>query len=273
MMNRNYQWTAGVWVVFAAMLTGCNSRDWPPQWGPVQELVKAAVDKGELDLKDHDKNMTDQHRLMSPEVAAKIDALRENFTKKVEENREKWDAEVTRIDALHTKAVAQITRTIARLAGVEGLLPKIEGKAEAAKDQATSAANSAAVADAAAAEAKDNVDEVRAALASLTTNLRDRLAGASAETFKNLEKLRDDDAAFRQALKDDLELTPAQIEELKGMTPNQILAMLAAAGGAAGIGVAGGKGGKSRSHLDIEKLKDTMASISGKIERMRPPKS
>ena len=99
----------------------------------------------------------------------------------------------------------------------------------------------------------------------------DAVEGHTKETFDKLSALRDDDQEFRRVLQQDLQLTSAEMEGLKGMSTEQILALLAAAGGAAGIGVAGGRGGKSRATPEIEKLRESVSGITASIERMKKP--
>ena len=231
----------------------------------------------------HDENMTGQHKAMSPEAAAAIDALRKEF-------EDKSAALQKRADDIHSSLgenAGELIKMGLKLASRFAGLPdgaSIAGLLTETVDTKTGELNNVMLASfkevntdileeakTRSAELNSMNRELEARLMQLSEKTRSNLASTTADTRAKLESLVNDRQQFDDVLRDELKLTSAEIEGLKGMTTNEILALIAAAGGAAGIGIAGGRGGKSRSHGDIEKLKDSIGRLTADIERAKPP--
>ena len=118
-----------------------------------------------------------------------------------------------------------------------------------------------------------DIAEAEENLASLSEGTQEKLLAANADTVARLDKLRDDGAAFRAELKKSLSLSVGELKELEGMSVNEIMAILGLGGAAAGIGVAGGRTGKSRSHQEVEKVKATIAKLLADVERQKQPRA
>lgn len=282
MMIKKEYWTALPVVGCMVMLAGCNKVIEAfayPSIADVKDFARLEAER----LEDHDTNMTEQHKKMHPDAATEIDKLKAEFDAKLQAN-------VKKTQAIEGTVTGIIKDAAARFAGlpaggsVEGFVSKLVGtetdKVRAKTEEVRTAmlVNFKDVNEDIVDESKARVAEIvkmerdlKARLDQLTEETRTKLASTTKETFNKLEGLKDDRAAFERTLRDELKLTPAQIEELKGMTTEQILALIAAAGGAAGIGVAGSRGGKSRSHAEIERLKDSVSRLTANIERAKPP--
>lgn len=231
----------------------------------------------------HDENMTGQHKAMSPEAAAAIDALRKEFEDKsaaLQKQADDTHSSVGENAGELIKIGLKLARRFTDLpdgASIAGVLTdtvdtktgKLKNVMLASfKEVNTGILEKAKIRSA---ELNSMNKELKARLMQLSEKMRSTFASATEETRAKLESFVNDRQQFDRSLRDELKLTPAEMEGLKGMTTNGILALIAAAGGAAGIGIAGGRGGKSRSHGDIEKLKDSMARLTADIERSKPP--
>lgn len=209
-------------VLAGPLYLGCDMGMLPPSTALVEKMAR--IEAARLD--EHDANITEQHKIQTPELAAELDAQRALFAQRMEE----FDNQLAQARAVQDKAWQQIIKTVADVAGLPAIVAdKLMPEIDAVNDEAKEAATATALV---------------------------------AVKLENLVKL-----------KEELQLTPAELEALKGMTTGEILALLASAVGAAGLGIAGGKSGKSRSQPDIEKLKDSVSGITAEIERMKPPKA
>lgn len=253
-------------------MTACD----PGLMYPNVRYVESLAKNENMRLVEHDKNMTEQHKIQTPQFAAELDAQRELFTQRMGE----LDKQLAAARAEQDKAWAEIfenggdiVKAGLQIAGVPSvvtdmLMPKID----AAKTEADVAMNKAMLVGAkvdnvaeAVGNATNKFDEIQKALAELSKETRDKFASATQETFNELTALRTDDAKFRSVLQERLQLTNAEMEGLKGMSTEQILAMLAAAGGATMAGGALGKTGKSRGQADIDALKDELSELKGRV--------
>ena len=99
----------------------------------------------------------------------------------------------------------------------------------------------------------------------LSEELRGKLAAISTETQDKLKAAKDDRKEFERILMEEGKLTPEQIENLKGFTTEQILALIAAATGAAGAGAMASRGGKSRSQPEIDELYDKIGDLTTRL--------
>lgn len=260
-MSMKCQWFAGSLAMAAGLMVGCQADMLYPTLGDVKQFDQIASAR----LDRHDEGMTQQHEIMHPKVAEKIRAIREETSAEFKV----LDDKVKQIESNLLPLIKQAAILAAQMAGLpDSLTNSIMGKVGPRIDVVGTAATSAMHA---ATTAGSDATDVKTRLAELKKDLRDKLATATAATVKSLEDAEGNRKEFDELLRKELKLTPAQMESLSGMTTEQILALIAAAGGAAGIGVVGGRGGKSRSHEDIEKLKQALARLTADIERQKPP--
>lgn len=152
-----------------------------------------------------------------------------------------------------------------------------EAKSDAsrARDVATEAKTDAASAESEAdrlitelAITKTELEAAKAKLATFDADTRDKLRKLTEDQIREIAELKNDRAKFDQKLEEVLKnakLTPEQIkdflEQTKGMSTQEIVAILAAAAGAAGVGGALGRTGKSRAQPDIDALKERVSDL------------
>lgn len=101
---------------------------------------------------------------------------------------------------------------------------------------------------------------------SLSTSLQEKLGKVPESLIADLTKLKADDAAFREKLQRELQLTDAEMESLKGVTTEQILGLLIAASAATGAGRYLTTHGPSREHDDIRNLRTDLTVLSKILE-------
>ena len=99
---------------------------------------------------------------------------------------------------------------------------------------------------------------------SLSTSMQEKLSQVPESVIQDLTKLKADDEAFRDKLQRELQITDAQMESLKGLSTEEILGLLAAAGVATGAGGALAKTGKSRGSAEIENLRKDILELKYK---------
>jgi hypothetical protein len=140
--------------------------------------------------------------------------------------------------------------------------------ATAAKTDAAGATNRIANLDSQIKSTNQQLDDTRKAFAKLDTDTQSKLGEISKDQLARLESLRNDRAKFEEEFRKELSelgLTTAQIkgleEKTKGLSTEQIIGLLVAAG----AGGALGKTGKSRAQPEIEKLKDKIGEIDKQI--------
>lgn len=100
----------------------------------------------------------------------------------------------------------------------------------------------------------------------LSTTMQEKLSEVPESVIADLTKLKADDEAFREQFQREVQLTDAEMESLKGMSTEQLLSLLAAAGVAAGAGGALGKTGKSRGYREIDKLRESLTELKREIK-------
>lgn len=214
-------------------------------------------------VKDNYESLSEQHKKMHPEAAADIDKLKAEYAAKFEKLQE-------RNDNIHS-AVGEVVRELAsRFANlapggsvasyVAGVVVTASDKAEAKTDKVATDAKDART------TMKTDAEKARTAMLASFTTVR-------ADTFAKLDSLKEDRAAFEQTLRDEVKLTPEQLENLNGMTTEQIMAMIAAAVGAAGAGGVLAKTGKSRSHGAIDKINERLDTITTDAALEKPSPS
>lgn len=101
---------------------------------------------------------------------------------------------------------------------------------------------------------------------SLSTSMQEKLSQVPESVIQDLTKLKADDEAFRDKLQRELQITDAQMESLKGLSTEEILGLLAAAGAATGAGGALAKTGKSRGAGEIDALRRELAKVEGRLD-------
>ncbi len=78
-------------------------------------------------------------------------------------------------------------------------------------------------------------------LESLDPATQEKLSNVPENVIVELTKLKADDAAFREQFQRELQLTNEQMESMKGLTTDKLIALLVAAGAATGVGGLTGK--------------------------------
>lgn len=113
--------------------------------------------------------------------------------------------------------------------------------------------------------------EMETKFSDLVQETRIQFAETSDNLLTNLAKLKGDSDAFQLNLRADLTITDAELDAMTGMTPEQILALLLAAGGAAMVGMVGARTGKSRAHNEIKflmkKMEELLSTAPAQINR------
>ncbi|RJP30769.1 MAG: hypothetical protein C4547_16365 [Phycisphaerales bacterium] len=112
--------------------------------------------------------------------------------------------------------------------------------------------------------------KVQEALNALAASLTDRLAAAGDQTDARLAALRAEVDSWRRSLLEELKLSPDQIERLQGMTTEQIIALIAAALGSAGLGIVSGRTGTSRAEPRLEKLESKVSTLAEEVKLRTP---
>jgi hypothetical protein len=145
-----------------------------------------------------------------------------------------------------------------------------------AKEESKSAAKKA---DALAAELginKVQLEAARKTLEQLDSDTKVKLQNVSADQIRELAKLKDDREKFNDEFRKTLEalkLDQKQIaniqEKTKGMSTQEILAILAAAGTAGAAGIASARTGKSRSQPEIDALKSKVTELDHTTEKKK----
>ena len=97
--------------------------------------------------------------------------------------------------------------------------------------------------------------------ADLSKELQGKLANVDVQAATALAGATGDRARFEQLLKDQVKLTESEIAQLSGMSTDDIMALIIAAGGATFAGGALGKTGKSRGQVDIERLREQIEEM------------
>lgn len=228
-------------AVSVVLLSGCSQAMTDSFFAPSVVEVKKLHQETRTLVKAHDTNMTSQHQAMSPEVAAEIGVLKEAFDDKVVLINARADEVHSKVGALVVALAEKFGLGGSFVSWVNDLVGEEIGGVEEKVDGL-----------------RDDVEVVENRLAELQT----RLATVSAEGVRELELLKGDRDAFLVKLESVAELTAADMEELKGLSTESIMAMLLAAAGAAGAGGLLGKTGKSRGTGEIEKLKDRLDGIT-----------
>lgn len=266
MIQRSW-WAVCVLVGGTIVASGCSQKSmdafFAASVADQREFTKLVID----DIDKHDVNMSTQHKKMHPEAEAEINASRAQFEKDLAKIR----ADVDNVHSSVGTIIGDVQNNLLRLAGIPtgGTVKDVMVAGDKVINDGLVKQREALLANIAAME-KELTAAAKEQLEKLDDETKAKFAGVSDETGKKLMLLRGDQEKFNAALRDELQLTPAQKEQLNGMTTEQILALIAAAGGAAGVGLVGGRSGKSRGALDIEKLKENAAAMKADIERWKP---
>lgn len=219
-----------------------------PLFGDMQKVSDAGLKA----LDKHDDAMAKQHADMSPEVAEKIRASRAQSAAEIARLRE----DVKIMEPLLASVNEETVRLVAGLAGVPDsvtnavlnagnkMRKEVDEKIEKSSVQITA-----------------DIRSIETLLAKLSSETTAKLGSLTEDNIAKLATLTNNDEAFRRELQAAAKLTNAEMAGLKGMSAEEIMLMLGAAGAATAAGGALGKTGKSRSHDDIEKLKDLIAKL------------
>jgi hypothetical protein len=100
---------------------------------------------------------------------------------------------------------------------------------------------------------------------SLSDTMKEQLGEVPPSVLLELEKLKGNNAAFRDMFQQKMQFTDEEMKSLEGMSTNELLTMLMLATGAAGAGGVFGKTGKSRSAAEVAKLTDNVNKLEGRV--------
>lgn len=263
-----------VGAALVALLAGCTAANTFPT---VQDVKDFAKEERET-IKALEIDLTKQHLAQHPEASGAIIASATAFRAEMGEIAKRVEAMEGSLKPFLEKGLSGVLAMIGKLAGIDlplvDTFQKQDAKTDANKQKSDT--NTAAIddlekwaADVKAAAAKRDAQEreIRARLAALDQDTREKFSRADKETIAKLNELKKDRAAFDKELQRQFKLTDAQMAELKGMSPEQIISIIAAAVAAAGVGVAGGKTGKSRSEPKVEAMAAKLDDVIRKMEK------
>lgn len=273
MIKQRY-WMAIPVVASIGMLAGCSQMVWDALTLQTNLDAKnlAKVQSEETDALG--ERISKEHEAQTPELADRFAEIRTEFI----EDMEKIGARIDGLKTAHQPFIEGVARAVAETVlpvPVSKLLDKIKANIKDLDTEVDTANVERAERTVVLASLKDELAAANERLAGLDAGTRENLANVSknTEAMRKLESLQDNDKVFREALQKQANLTDKEMEGLKGLSTEEIMAMLAAAGVAAAGGGALGKTGKSRGHAEIEKLKDAINDITTAAARELPSPS
>ena len=259
---------------------GCSQAQMESWLYPSMKDVKEFAKLEQEQHTAHDDNMTEQHVKMHPDAEAAIRTQKAEFDARMADIAKRTEELKGSIAANFKKITEEALKLATGFTGLAAFTKTTDKRVGDLGDESDTARAARAATEKTLAEARTVLErmtkdmaEAEENLASLSEGTQEKLLAANADTVSRLDKLREDDSAFRAELKDSLNLSVSQMKELEGMSPNEIMALLGLAGAAAGIGVAGGRTGKSRSHQEVEKVKTTIAKLLADLERQKQPRA
>ncbi len=221
---------------------------------------------------DQTATLSEQHKLIEPAVAESMDELKTAFDERLavlqqqtvqERNLVAVVGERAAQLALKLGAFPEYTEIENRLVDADEANEEVVEEIEAIRDDTSALDQRTAIV------ARD-VDAIRATLQRLDQQTVAKLASVGRETLQELESLKGDGQAFRQKLEAELQLTRAAMDAMRGLSTEEIMALLATAISAAAAGGALGKTGKSRGTVEIEKIKDKLDAVTTDIALAKP---
>jgi len=253
---------AGVWLGYVVCAVAALSGGCYPTIRDVQEFA----DKERQALDAHDANVSRSLAAIKPEAAEAIAASREQFERELA----RLEEETRAIRGEAAQVVAGLAEVGLRLAGMpaeirERITDALSPQIAAAQDEADAAGAVAQHATTVASSAQAEVERLAARVESLGESLREKLAGIDNEAVRLLEQARGNRAEFDRILAERAKLTEAEIAQLRGLTTEDVLALIFAAGGATLAGGALGKTGKSRAQAEIDALRIEIGAIQRRL--------
>jgi archaellum component FlaC len=239
-----------------------------PSLGNAKRMAQRELDAiGEQTLA-----LSEQHKLMEPSVADPIDELKNAFDARIAQFRDETEKERNLVAvigergaqlALKLNDFPEYTEIEDRLTEVDESHEDVSDKVEALRDDTRDLDQRTGLI----AKDVETIDEV---LQRLDRETVAKLSSVNAQTLRELERLKGDGLAFREKLAGDLQLTREAMDAMKGLTTEEILALVAGTLSAAAAGGALGKTGKSRGSSEIEKIKDRLDAITTDIAMVKP---
>lgn len=252
-------------VFLLVIFNGCSRMN-ESFFAPTLSDVRAFARLQREQLDAHDANMTEQNKLMSPEAARIIDLLREQF--------DRYHTDIGIRNTEIEQSVKSVHRTVSDSMAV---YHNLRGESASTREALVGLKLEITTLAEALSEQRARIQEVE------TSNLRSTESAEKRQ--RNVEELFDNtnraisfatettSAEFKAALqvtdadrtelRNSINLKVAKLEVLSGMSWEEIALIIAAAGAAAAIGLAGGRAGRSRRHAELVSLvslKDQLAS-------------
>ncbi len=239
-----------------------------PSYLDAQEMSERELEA----IAKHGNDMAKQHEAMGPEAAEAIRASKAEFDEAIFRLQKEAEEQRGTVVGL----VANVGSVVAKLGGfpefevIENLFENVDADAREAKEERKKVGEETRDLGETTSKLGAKLGAVEKTLAKLDPSTIAKLEFVSEETMRALEGLKDEDRAFREKLQSELQLYNAEMAGLTGISVEEILALLVAAGSAAAAGGALGKTGKSRGHVEIEKLKDRIDTITTDIALAKP---
>ncbi len=270
-MRRRNTWIQTAAVTTLVLVGGCETMMEEvvyPSLGNAKRMSQRQLQA----ISDQTETLSEQHKLIEPAVSAPIDELKTAFDEKLTRLQE----ETAQERSLAAKVIERTAQLALKLgafpeyAEIENRLANVDDAAEEANEDIAALREDTSNLDQRAALVEKDVDILQNTLTQLDRETVAKLSDVSAETVRALETLKGDGKAFRQKLETELRLTREAMDALKGLTPEEIMALLAAAVSAAAAGGALGKTGKSRGAAEMEKIKERLDAVTTDIALAKP---
>ena len=221
---------------------------------------------------DQTETLTEQHKLIAPTVADSIGRLKAVFDERLADLQQKTEQEQSLVAVVGERAAQLAVKLGAfpEYTEIESRMTDADQANEQATDEIEALRGDTTELDQRTAIVAKDVDALRAALQQLDQQTVAKLTSVSTQTLKELAALKGDSKAFREKLAAELQLTRSSMDAMKGLSTQEIMALLAAALSAAAAGGALGKTGKSRGSIEIEKLKEKLDAVTTDIALVKP---
>lgn len=263
-----------VWIVTAGLLVtagGCEKvvdEFVYPSLGNARRMSQRELDA----IGAQTKTLSEQHKLLEPAVADSIDELKNAFDERIAQLRDETAHERNLVGVIGERAAQLALKLNAypEYREIEHRLTNSDEATERVSEGVAGLRDETRALDQRTGLVSKDVETISATLQRLDRDTVAKLADVSTQTLQELERLKGDGLAFREKLAGDLQLTREAMDAMRGLSTEEILALLGSALSAAVAGGALGKTGKSRGSDDIEKIKDRLDAITTDIALAKP---